>query len=153
MGNRKPVLPAVMTTSERWVAWKPFKRRGGWSKMPIQADGRPASSTDPGTWTSLKALAGVKRRGWVLGEGIGCIDLDGCITDGRLAGWARDVIRAHEVEAVWVEVSPSGTGVHVFLPMEPGRGRVIRDGRNIEVYPPDSGRYIAVTGVSASPLL
>ena len=114
--------------------------------MPIQTNGSPASSTNPRTWTSFDAVKDFPRRGWVLGEGIGCIDLDGCIADGRLAGWARDVIRAHEVEAVWVEVSPSGTGVHVFLPMEPGRGRVIRDGRNIEVYPPDSGRFICVTG-------
>lgn len=114
--------------------------------MPIQADGRPASSTDPGTWTSLKALDGWMRKGWVLGEGIGCIDLDDCVTGEGVASWALAIIDEYKDRAVWVEVSPSGRGVHVFLPMEPGKGRVIRDGRNVEVYPPDSGRFICVTG-------
>ncbi|WP_341741315.1 DNA primase [Trueperella pyogenes] len=146
IGNRKPKLPQVMTESDRWVAWKPFRRRNGWSKMPIQVDGSPASSTDPTTWTSFKALSGWDRRGWVLGDGIGCIDLDDCIHDGRLDDWAREIVAEHEHEAVWIEFSPSGKGVHIFMPMEKGRGRVIRDGRNIEVYPPESGRFICVTG-------
>ncbi|WP_406711001.1 hypothetical protein QEV68_10575 [Trueperella pyogenes] len=137
-----------MTRSNRWVAWKPFKRASGWSKMPIQGDGRPASSTDPATWASYKSLAGWSRRGWVLGEGVGCIDLDDCLHNGRLDVWARDVLEEYRDRAVWVEVSPSGAGIHIFTPMETGCGRVIRDGRNIEIYPPESGRFICVTEVA-----
>ena len=115
--------------------------------MPIQTNGSPASSTNPRTWTSFDAVKDFPRRGWVLGEGIGCIDLDDCIRDGRVAGWAQKIIDGHRESAVWIEVSPSGNGVHIFVPMNQGRGRRIRDGlRSVEVYPPDSGRYIAVTG-------
>lgn len=146
MGNRKPILPNVMRGSARWVAWKPVLRRGRWSKMPIQTNGSPASSTNPRTWTSFDAVKDFPRRGWVLGEGIGCIDLDDCIRDGQIASWALAVLEEYKRDAVWIEVSPSGAGVHVFVPMGTGKGTVIRDGRNIEVYPPDSGRFICVTG-------
>lgn len=144
--KRAAALPVEMTGVSRWVAWKPFRRKTGWSKMPIQIDGRAASSTDPATWTDYASVKGMKRKGFVVGNGIGCIDLDGCIVDGVVADWALAVIDEYRSRAVLVEVSPSGTGVHIFTPMEPGKGRVIRDGRNIEVYPPDSGRFICVTG-------
>ncbi len=148
MGNRRPPLPQAMTRQDRWVLWKPFKRRGTWSKLPIQLDGAPASSTDPGTWVAFAQVRGELRKGFVLGGGIGCIDLDECITDGVIAPWAQKVIAEHVASAVWIEVSPSGNGVHIFTPMGPGSGRVIRDGeRKIEIYPPDSGRFICVTGV------
>lgn len=116
--------------------------------MPIQTDGTPASSTNPVTWTAYSDVKDMKRVGWVLGEGIGCIDLDDCIRDRRLEPWAAEIVGNYKKQAVWIEVSPSGRGVHIFLPMKQGRGRVIRDGRNIEVYPPDSGRFICVTGVA-----
>lgn len=139
-------LPAEMTSVDRWVSWKPVKRGERWTKVPITVEGRAASSRDASTWTSFCKVEGSRRKGWVLGAWIGCIDLDQCLVGGVLAGWAREVVEAHRDEAVLIEVSPSGNGVHIFLPMEPGKGSVIRDGRNIEVYPPDSGRYICVTG-------
>lgn len=135
-----------MTGSARWVSWKPVRRGARWTKVPVTVAGRYASSTNPATWSAWSDVAGFDRKGWVLGAGIGCIDLDHCIENGVVAGWARDVIAEYQDQAVWIEVSPSGTGVHIFLPMKPGTGRVIRDGRNIEIYPPDSGRYICVTG-------
>lgn len=144
--RKATAIPAVMRDADRWVSWKPVSRGGRWTKMPIQTNGRAASSRDEQTWTDYGSVQALKRKGWVLGAGIGCIDLDGCLIDGVLAGWAREVIEAHREAAVLVEVSPSGNGVHIFLPMEPGKGTVIRDGRSIEVYPPESGRYICVTG-------
>lgn len=84
--------------------------------------------------------------GFVLGNGIGCIDLDHCLTSGRLEPWASQIVEKHRSRALLIEVSPSGDGIHIFLPMEQGPGRVVRDGRRIETYPPDSGRYMTVTG-------
>ena len=50
-------------------------------------------------------------------------------------------------EALLIEVSQSGRGLHIFLPMGPGRGTKERaGGRRVETYPPDSGRYIARLG-------
>lgn len=135
-----------MTSVDRWVSWVPSRRGARWTKIPTQVNGVYASSTDPATWTAFENVKGLDRKGFVLGNGVGCIDLDKCLKDGSLADWAQAVVDEYRERAILVEVSPSGTGVHIFLPMEQGSGTVIRDGRNIEVYPPDSGRYICVTG-------
>jgi len=81
--------------------------------------------------------------GFVLGNGIGCLDLDHCFTDGKLAPWAAEIVEANR--GTWIEVSRSGDGLHIFGLIEPAPGRKIRDGqRNVEVYSRD--RYIALTG-------
>jgi hypothetical protein len=71
--------------------------------------------------------------------GVTCIDVDHVISaDGQL-----DVLAATIVERCdsWTEISPSGTGLHIFV-----RGTVQRalKGNQIEVY--SDARYIAVTG-------
>jgi primase-polymerase (primpol)-like protein len=137
----RKTLPAEMTSKRRWV------RRTA-RKMPLTTAGRAASSTDARTWTSYTAAkrstvgAGL---GYVLADdGIVCIDLDHCLDrSGRLADWARTLL--NQMPATFVEVSPSGTGLHIFGRGRVGRGRRIRSGgRSIEVY--GCGRYIAVTG-------
>lgn len=113
--------------------------------MPVQADGAPASSVDRRTWAPygrMRAASIKGRLGFVLGAGIGCIDLDHCLADGVVAPWAQAVLDA--TPDTYVEVSPSGDGLHVWglLPERPGR--VVRDGRCIEAY--SVGRYMTVTG-------
>jgi primase-polymerase (primpol)-like protein len=79
-----------------------------------------------------------------LGDGIGCWDFDHCISDGELVRWAREAIEAIP-SPLFMEVSQSGEGVHVFVSAPEGAGRKIREGgRHIEFY--SAGRYIAVTG-------
>lgn len=140
--RKRRALPESMTSQNHWV-------RHDANKVPLSAVGGPASSTDPQTWCSYQDAAqstigvGV---GFVLGGGIGCIDLDHCITGGKLEPWAAEIVAQHRDSAILIERSRSGEGVHIFTEMDTGRGRVVRDGRNIETYPPDSGRYIAVTG-------
>ena len=76
-------------------------------KVPVTANGRPASSTDSATWCSYRdavrstAGAGV---GFVLnGDGIACLDLDHCLVDGKPAAWAQRIL--DRVPATYVEVS------------------------------------------------
>lgn len=147
--RQRRAVPRKMRATPRWIRWTLEPRRGKFTKVPRQLNGRHASSTDPRTWTTFgaaRASSVGEGIGWVLGEGIGCIDLDDCIVDGRLQPWAEEIIRRYQRRALLIELSWSGEGVHIFMRMKPGAGRRIRDGRNIEVYPPDSGRYIAVTG-------
>lgn len=147
--RQRRAVPRKMRATPRWVRWTLEPRRDKLTKVPRQLNGRHASSTDPRTWTTFAAARSSSLGegiGWVLGEGIGCIDLDDCIIDGRLQPWAEEIIRKYRRRALLIERSWSGEGVHIFMRMKPGAGRRIRDGRNIEVYPPDSGRYIAVTG-------
>lgn len=138
--SRRPKLPVEMTSRRRWV------RRNA-AKAPLTCRGRYASSTKASTWTSFREAsessvgAGL---GFVLGDGIGCWDLDHCITDGTLAPWAREAIEGI-ADPLFIEISQSGEGVHVFVRAPEGPGRKIReDERCIEFY--SAGRYIAVTG-------
>ena len=138
---RNPI-PAELRSRGRWV-------RHSASKMPLQTTGRAASSTDPETWTThakAKASAVGAGAGFVLnGDGIACIDLDHCIAaGGSLAPWAAAILA--EFPATYTEVSPSGTGLHVWCRATVGRGRKIRraDGACVEIY--DRGRYVTVTG-------
>lgn len=122
------------------------------TKVPLTTDGRYASSTDSTTWATHEAVTasnvgvGV---GFVLGEGVGCIDLDAAIVDGVVLPWAQEIIDANQ--GTYIEVSQSGNGIHVWGYLEEQPGRVIRDGRNIEVY--SAGRYIALgTPATGSPM-
>lgn len=137
-------MPADLRSRARWVAWEPTRRAGEKvTKRPVQLDGRAASTTDPQTWTSYSRVLGRKRRGFVLGEGIGCIDLDHCLVNGKPTPAAQRFLDA--VPDTYIEVSPSGDGLHVWgrLPEGPGSRRVV-DGLNVEIY--SVGRYITVTG-------
>lgn len=71
-----------------------------------------------------------------------CIDLDHAMRDGELLPWARNIV--DRLPASYIEVSPSGTGLHIWGTGEVGRGRKVRRGEvAIEVY--DRARYITVT--------
>ncbi|KPC89948.1 DNA primase [Streptomyces sp. NRRL F-6602] len=137
-------LPVELTTRDRWV------RRSA-TKVPLTAAGMAASSTDPRTWSSYKAAttstAGVGL-GFVLSDedDVVCVDLDHCLNPltGRLAPWAAAIVR--DAGTCYVEVSPSGDGLHIWGRATVRQGRRIRrpDGTAVEIY--GTGRYIAMTG-------
>jgi primase-polymerase (primpol)-like protein len=115
------------------------------SRRPITATGAAASSTNPATWATYAAVRDAKAGhgvGFMLGEGIGCIDLDKCLTNGRLESWAQAIV--DRCPATYIEVSPSGTGLHIFGYLTPAPGRGQRAGVRIEVYSRD--RFMTVTG-------
>ncbi|WP_145279555.1 hypothetical protein [Tautonia plasticadhaerens] len=107
--------------------------------------------TDPASWHTFdEALAAARKRSDLAGVGFAFaesdpfagIDLDDCrdATTGGLEPWAQSIV--DEINS-YTEVSPSGTGVKLFvrggLPGVKGK----RKG-NIEVYCRD--RYFTVTG-------
>jgi len=137
---RAPIIPAELRARDRFVRFAKNKR-------PIMVAGfgdASASSTNPATWASYQdALASSKGAGlgFVLnGDGIGVIDLDHCIDNGVVASWALDIMDANA--GTFMEISTSGTGIHIWGLLTSQPGRVIRDGRNIEVY--TTGRYVAL---------
>ena len=132
-------VPSTLTALPRWT------RRHG--KRPVQLSGRPASSTNPRTWTTHEQVA-QRDRGVMLGEGLACWDLDGVIDeDGALHPEAAAVLRKVGTRALWVERSMSGRGLHVFVRGEEGPARV---GERVSYY--SWGRFIAVTGERYAPL-
>ena len=135
--KKRDVLPTEMAAERRFVR---FNSR----KVPLTVTGRHASSTDSTTWSTLADARAAKAGegiGYVLGNGVGCIDLDHAIVGGVVADWAQQVLDANP--DTYVEVSRSGEGFHIFGLLSEAAGRKVRDGRNIEVY--SAGRYIALT--------
>lgn len=138
-----------MTAACRWVRWERAVRGHRVTKVPLTVTGRLASSTNELTWSTYRAATASSPGegfGFVLGDGVGCYDLDDCISHGQLAEWAAEAIREISEPILFAEVSQSGKGVHIFVLAPEGPGRVVRDGaRKIERY--TAGRYIAMTGV------
>jgi primase-polymerase (primpol)-like protein len=136
--HRGQGIPVELRRLARWIRHR--------NKVPLTITGRPASSTNPLTWSSYAdARRSVKGDGlgFVLnGDGIVCIDLDHCY-DGIPTAQAQAVLDLFP--DTYVEVSPSGTGLHIwgFAPLLKGR-RFTLNGLSVEVYP--SGRYMTVTG-------
>lgn len=132
--RRRP--PAEMTRRRRWI-------RHSSAKVPLRADGTAMNAFDDYAhmWfdDADRSTFG-SGNGFVLwAEGIACLDLDGALVDGRVAPWARAILR--DCRDTYVEVSLSGVGLHVFGYGVVGPGRKIGP---VELY--DRSRYIAVTG-------
>jgi primase-polymerase (primpol)-like protein len=109
--------------------------------------GWPASSTKPSTWSTHAEVAASNvgvGPGFVLnGDGIVCIDLDHCLTDGVLEPWAKELLDL--TPATYVEVSPSGDGLHIWGRASgfSGGRRLAWHGGMVEVYATE--RYLTVT--------
>jgi hypothetical protein len=133
-----------------WVLWRAEDRGGDKpTKVPycVADPSRKASSTDQSTWATFAdaceasaAVGDVAGIGVVLTmtAGISCIDLDHVLVGKELDVRAQTILERCDS---WTEISPSGTGLHVFV-----RGSVSKalKGPQIEVY--STARYIAVTG-------
>jgi len=128
-----------MLSRDRWI------RRSA-HKMPLTIHGTPASATNPNTWTSYTEAhastvgAGL---GYIVGDGIGCLDLDHCLNAGKPTDAARALLERYPEN--YIEISPSGDGLHVWGLLEEAAGtkRTI-NGLAIETYSRD--RYITITG-------
>ena len=121
--------PQEMTNACRWAAAD--------GKRPMQANGKPASSTKPETWTQFRDVK-KKPHGFMLGGGFACIDLDDCFINGQLQQWARRIVDA--APGAFIERSVSGKGLHIFGFLPEDRGR--NYGR-VEIY--SKARFIRTT--------
>ncbi|ARC55991.1 hypothetical protein AS850_02745 [Frondihabitans sp. 762G35] len=128
-----------MTERERWIRYESTKR-------PVTVAGGAASSTDPDTWSSYgqaKASTAGVGLGFVLGDGIGCIDLDHCLMDGLPDAAAARFLKGFAGH--YIEVSPSGDGLHIWGTCDERPGTRRHEGElSVERY--STGRYITVTG-------
>lgn len=152
-------IPETLRMFPHWILWRNETRDHKPTKVPYTVTGGFAKSNDPTTWSAYavaeRALtAKYAGLGFVFKEngGLVGIDLDGCRDPetGEIAPWAHKIIRSFDS---YSEVSPSGTGVKIFL-----LGSLQTTGKKkdlgfpglfgkqpaIEVY--DRGRYFAVTG-------
>ena len=142
-------IPACLRNKKRWLLWEFAWREGRWTKVPYAPSGSRASTTNPATWFSLPPVLEAYRTGsW---DGIGFVltgsddivgvDLDRCrdARTGTIEPWAQEIIDRLNS---YTEISPSGTGVHIFV-LATFRGPRNRRGQ-VEIYA--SERYFAITG-------
>jgi putative DNA primase/helicase len=147
-------IPADLKALRQWVNWRFESRSNGdsttkWTKPPYQPNERHAKSSEPATWVSFDEASQALRSGRF--DGIGFVfsktdDFVGVDLDhvrdpdsGDISLEARAIIAEL---ASYTEVSPSGTGIHVYC-----RGKLPGGGRKrnwLEVY--DHGRFFTFTG-------
>jgi hypothetical protein len=152
-------IPSELKARTQWVAWRYELRvdngKTKWTKIPIDAHtGLKASTTDPSTWSTFEDATTYSESnpcdglGYVFSDGDPyCgVDLDDAFEpeSGSLKRWAAKIVDAM---ATYMEISPSGTGLKLFLQ---GRKKgdkcrkALEDGE-VEIY--DAGRYFTLTGV------
>jgi hypothetical protein len=149
-------IPFGMRAVPHWVGHR--------NKKPISiVTGLAAKVNDSSTWGSFEEakrfyeqtladpLAGV---GFVFdgSEGMTFIDLDHVIADGKWTGPVElQSLMAGASGETYAEISPSGTGIHVFglavLPLV-AKHSIKVEGAGLEAY--SSGRYSTVTGLRIS---
>ena len=151
-------IPRELIERPQWVLWKLIDKVGHKTKVPFQANGAPASTTNPETWCEFSvakhAMALFDGLGFVFAEDdeFAGIDFDGCRDPetGKVSDWAREWIVALDSYA---EVSPSKSGVKVFVRAKAGSGRKLQvsadpcGGKTAAVECYDRGRYFCVTGL------
>src|SRR5207247_2365849 len=99
--------------------------------------------TDPARWASFDLMNG-QPKGFNLGDGWAGIDLDDCVVNGKVAPWALEIVRTL---GTYAEVSPSGTGIKIFMQATrpEGAANVKKcDAWEFEIY--SEKRYFTVTG-------
>jgi primase-polymerase (primpol)-like protein len=147
-------IPEELTERPQWVCWRLEERKGKMTKVPYTPGTlRRASSTDLMSWRTFSEAVAASEAGEPPYDGIGyvfCsgdpfvgIDLDSCRDPetGAVAEWAQEII--DDASEGYVEVSPSGTGIHIIIEGRV-RGGGIRRGP-IEMY--SHGRFFTISGV------
>src|SRR3989449_8820826 len=141
-------IPQELKERPHWVNWGVVERDGKATKLPLDAhNGKNASCDDPSTWSDFEMALERLQKGEADGVGFQItppyvgIDLDKCRNPetGQIEAWAQEII---EALSSYTELSPSGTGIHIWVKskLPPGARRKDR----IEMY--ERGRYFALTG-------
>lgn len=148
-------IPQFLKALPRWVNWKWSQVGKKWTKVPVHPKGYNASSTDQSTWSDFATVVQANLdHGYGVGfvfnnDGLVGIDIDDCRNPqtGAIALWAMYLIQTLDSYA---EVSPSGTGVKLFLtgtlPEQFRKKHNRTDGNGgVEIFA--SGRFFTVTGL------
>src|SRR5215204_3522616 len=146
-------IPEQLAERPQWVCWRREMRGGKPTKVPYTpGTERRASSTDLITWTTFEEALAAYEAAEPPYDGIGfvfCgadpfvgIDLDDCRNPetGEISAWAQKIIS--RVQEGYIEISPSGTGVHIIVEGSVRDGGM-RKGK-VEMY--GRGRFFTVTG-------
>ena len=148
-------IPLELKRIARWVLWdfievgeEDAKR---WSKVPLQVNGKTASTNNPATWTDFMTVEQAYKTGKYSGIGfvftqdddLCGIDLDDCFDESNKLSEFAETIRQNVTG--YVEVSPSGTGIKIFTRADLTTAFVDHE-KGFEAY--GRGRFFTITGNS-----
>lgn len=141
-------IPDALKRLNQWVVWNYRLVDGKLKKPPLNPRTmRDASTNDPNTWADFAAALAAYEDGKAdgigivmrAGSGVVGIDLDDCIApDGTVE---PNALRIVERIDSYAEISPSGTGLHIFALAELP---VARRSGPVELY--GTSQYLTVTG-------
>jgi len=141
---------------KRWVLFQcSTKKDGSVAKLPITPTGKPASCTNPATWSNFDACIAAFDR-WHVGTALGfalgkdfkllCLDFDGCINpDGSVTDTAFKYIDSLMPGLPYIERSISGRGLHIFAWYHGEFNHDTHPEPGVELFTHD--RFIVCTGV------
>jgi putative DNA primase/helicase len=167
-------MPAELKELPNWVLWAAVWNGTKWGKRPVQVTGFPASTTNPGHWSTFDtvrqayeravAQGGIDLRdkngtrrvpiggvGFVFdgtpdehGLVFGGVDFDGVVAPDGVV----DMVAAERIKGLnsYDEFSVSGRGFHVIVKTRPLVSGV--SGGGVELY--TDGRFFTMTGELAS---
>jgi len=132
----------------RWVSWKLDTRNGKQTKIPYSINGSMASSTDVATWSTYKEVKAHSDNVGIVftpEKNLLGIDIDKVMENGNIIHDDKEKIKKFISECnSYCEVSPSGTGFHLFLEVEEPLDLEVNRKGIYECY--TSGRYFTFTG-------
>ena len=129
-------------------------RPGKQDKFPCDITGRIVSAHDPANWMDAEtaiATAAMYGAGWGVGfvftthDPFWFLDIDGCLVAGQWSPLAVSLCTA--LNGCAIEVSQSGTGLHIFGVGQPPAHSCRNQGLGLEFY--TTGRFVALTGINA----
>jgi len=151
-------IPQSLLPVPQWVCWRSVIRDGRPTKEPINPkNGLLAKTNDPSTWSDFdtawnrfQSSSGLSGIGFVFtaDDPFAGVDLDDCLNESGDLVWGADIVSGFDT---YIEVSPSGMGVKLFLRgAKPSFAQCRKDGfgplmnGKVEVY--DQGRFFTLTG-------
>lgn len=150
----KNIFPKELQDLRQWVCWRmePDKKSGRDTKVPYSpGSGYRASASNPDTWGTLDEAIYSQDKylfngiGFVFTQDCGIIgiDIDHCLNDGEPNDVTEEILS--KLPSTYIEVSPSGIGLHIFLRGKLPSGGNRNSKHGVEMY--SSSRYFTMSGV------
>ena len=152
-------IPKFRQEHSRFCLWKLVMKPGKTKpdKIPYQLNGKRADATNPQHYSSFEETVETFANGDYAGIGVGCfeplrlVDVDDCVVNGKLDTRGQDIVDTLDS---YTELSPSGTGIHIFIladgfAYDSERYYINNRNTHVEVYSPDAtGKFLTLTGKS-----
>mgnify|MGYP001564589658 CR=1 FL=1 len=135
------VLASTFGEEKRWVNWEPG------TKVPKTITGRNALPNDPATWSNYLEVKKVSDNVGIMfkpDQLLLGVDIDHCLENDVIVHEQKEIIEWFIKKAnTYTEISPSNTGLHLFLSLTAPLSLIAKRHAPFEAY--TSGRYFTVT--------